>query len=440
MRIILKIGSFFLPLFIEYYSRISVFFTGKSAQKKTISVINTQDQGGGAAKIAHCLIENSEFKNEIQFFVNQKKRIDERIQLIPKPSTSRFQRWIDEMENRGGWLDISKISPLDLLKNNFFRSSKIVHLHNIHGDYFSYAILPALMKNKRVIWTLHDEQLITGHCSCTLGCEKWKTGCGNCPHLSTYPAVKIDNTKKLLAYKTKWLRKMNPIIVCPSNWLANRVNIAFPFLNDVCVIENGVDTNLFKPALNKTELREKLNLPVDAFLILFAAELSTNNPFKGGELVNEIIKDGLEEHIYIVTVGGETDKNSNQHISFDYVQDENQMAELYAASDVLIYPTQADNLPLVVLEAMSSGLPVIASNIGGISEIIEDHVDGYLVHAYTEKEEYKKILAKIRMNTTHETATISTNARQKIISRFSLKTMVDQYDKLYKEQLSDTKL
>ena len=386
MRSILKIGSVFLPIFVEYYSKMRVFFKLTAAKRNTITVINTQDQGGGAAKMASVLIKNSEYSSLSQLYVHERYTKNENVKLIPEISKSRFQLWLNEMENLGGWLDVARIAPINLLQDSFFRQSKLIHLHNLHGSFFSYALLPALMKRKKVIWTLHDEQILTGHCSCTLGCDKWKTGCGNCPDLTIYPAMKVDKTKEMLVYKKKWLKEMNPIIVCPSRWLANRVKIAFPFLQKVHVISNGVDTNLFKPTEDRVELRKKLNLPVNAFLILFAAELSTKNPFKGGDLVNEIMLDGLDENVFVVTVGGKTQKSTSQHITFDYVRDENQMAELYGASDVLIYPTLADNLPLVVLEAMSSGLPVIASNIGGISEIIENNVDGYLIEDYRNKD------------------------------------------------------
>ena len=61
----------------------------------------------------------------------------------------------------------------------------LIHLHNIHGYYLNYPILFEYLSesNIPVVWTLHDCWPITGHCSFfeRVGCEKWKTGCGNCP-------------------------------------------------------------------------------------------------------------------------------------------------------------------------------------------------------------------------------------------------------------------
>ena len=179
MRLFLKLGSIYFPLLVEYFSRAKSFLLKRTFRQNLISVINTHDQGGGAAKIAYNLVKNSAYSSSIKFFVQEKRINHSQIIQIPKSQDTRIQRWLDEMERLGGWLDICKITPLNLLKTPFFNSSKIVHLHNLHGNYFSYAILPALVRKRKVIWTLHDEQLLTGHCSCTLGCERWKIGCGN---------------------------------------------------------------------------------------------------------------------------------------------------------------------------------------------------------------------------------------------------------------------
>lgn len=422
--------SKYLPFLIEFYSKWKAFFIRKSSKKNLISVINTLDQGGGAAKIALDSVMHSSLSDRIHFFVQQKKSGIVQVHELKKLNDSKFQRWIDEMERIGGWLDISKISPLQLLHNNFYRQSQIVHLHNTHGYYFSYAILPALTKKKKVIWTLHDEQLLTGHCSCTLQCNRWQQGCGNCPHLDTYPAVKIDNTKALLKYKAKWLKEVNPLIVCPSHWLAGRVRIAFPFLQKVQVIPNGVDTSVYIPG-DKTSLREELNLPADAFILLFAAELSTNNPFKGGEIIHQLMQNGLGENTIIITIGGDTKAYSSSHIPYGYISSEEQMAQLYTASDLMIYPTKADNLPLVVLEAMSCGLPVIASRLGGIPEIISDGIDGFIVDSHWNIQSFQEIIERFKRFEEKEKIQIREKAREKILEKFSMKKMIQEYDKLY---------
>ena len=437
MHRILKIASSRLPFIIELYSLMFrlVFRTSKNSKSnssKKISVINTHSQGGGAAKVALDIIRGSKYASNMHFFVHENFQSSNNIHVIEKMKSTRLIRWFQEMERIGGWLDFSFISPLNLLKNNHFQTSRIIHLHNLHGYYFSYAILQSLAKKKKVIWTLHDEHLITGHCSCTLSCELWKSGCGNCPKLETYPSVKLDNTKKMLAYKTRLLNKINPIIVCPSNWLAERVKVAYPFLKTVKMIPNGVDTEVFKP-MDKNVLRSKLGLPKDALIILFAAELATKNPFKGGEIVESLIETSTFQNCYFVTIGGETIKKSDYHIPFGYISEQEKMAELYATSDLMLYPTRADNLPLVVLEAMSCGLPVISSNIGGIVEIIENEKNGFLIDHYFKTELFQKAITHFIAFTEVERLQISSEARKTILYRFSKEKMINEYDTLYED-------
>ena len=422
--------SDYLPFFIELYSKYVVFFARREKLANKISIINTHDQGGGAAKIAYDILKESKYLEEIQLYVHQKKTLNKAVVEIVEKSKNKFQLWIDEMARLRGWLDFSKISPLQLLKDSFFRKSKIIHLHNLHGDYFSYGILKSLLNQKHVIWTLHDEQLITGHCSCTLNCPKWITGCGECPNLSTYPAIKIDNTKKIAEYKVKLLQKLDPIIICPSSWLAERVKLRYPFLSSIQVIQNGIDTEIFKPR-DKIKLRQEFGLPENGFLILFAAELSTKNPFKGGDIINQLLNTQRSENEFIVTIGGKIESQSDNHISFDYISEETQMAKLYAMSDLLIYPTKADNLPLVVLEAMSCGTPVIASSIGGISEIIKDKENGFLISEYHTLHKFQESIEEYKKYSETEKYKFSDSARKTILNNYTKEKMVASYDALY---------
>ena len=107
------------------------------------------------------------------------------------------------------------------------------------------------------------------------------------------------------------------------------------------------------------------------------------------------------------------------------------MADLYAAADVMIYPTKADNLPLVILEGMSCGLPVISSILGGISEIIKDQEDSFLIDSYYDKIAFQKSITSFRQSSDEFKTKISKNARATVVNGFSLKKMTQTYDKLY---------
>ena len=431
-KIIYRIPSSKFPLLLD---KMGFFFPNYSKLNASIIAINTHDQSGGASKIAYQLARFSRTNFSYYFFTGIKKRYEDWIFELPKPNENELTLVLNYLEKKGEWLDFSKLAPLQLRNNTKFQSASILHFHNLHGYYFSYALLPLLGKGKHVIWTLHDEHILTGHCSFTMQCERWKIGCGSCPSLEVYPAIKKDNTIELLVWKKKWINQLNPIIVSPSQWLAERVKISYPMLTDVRVINNGIDIDVFI-SNDKLKLRKELLLPQDKFLVLFVAEFSTDNPFKGGEVVREIISRNQEESICFLTIGSENKSANSNHIEIPYISKDEELAKLYAACDVLFYPTNADNFPLVVLEAMSCGLPVIASEIGGISEIIQDNFNGFLVEAYSEVTTYENKLADVFNN--RDSASfklISLNARKTIVEKYSLKMMFKNYELLYRSLL-----
>jgi glycosyltransferase involved in cell wall biosynthesis len=395
--------------------------------KNSVSYFNTFDIGGGAAKVCFQLFTNN--PNSV-LFVREKRSSDDRVIAFDPDLWSRIGQFARKIEKRG-IIDYGKIGSFNLMRNLFFSNSKILHLHNTHGYYLSFLALKHLAINKKVVWTLHDEYLLSGHCSFTINCDRWKKGCGSCPDLKIYPSLEFDSTQINLLEKKKILFKIQPFIVAPSEWLAKRVKIKYPFLKNIQVIYNGVDLNVFKPKSNLDELKIKYNIPLQKFIVLFVAELSLANPFKGGDILIEIINEFKNRSdILFLTIGGNSSDYPNV-ISLPYIADEVIISDLYGLSDVMLYPTKADNLPLVVLESMACGTPVISSNIGGISEIIDDTKNGFLIDE-NNKTEFIKILHTFYEMSEDKKSELSNNAIQKIKHDFSLEKMLSSYKRLYK--------
>lgn len=136
----------------------------------------------------------------------------------------------------------------------------ILHFHNLHNSYLNLPMLFDYVRKHhiKVIWTLHDCWSFTGHCPyfTLVGCNKWKTGCGNCPQLSVYPKARIDKTHEMWLKKKKWFSGVEDLtLVTPSEWLAGLVKQSFLSEYPVKVINNGIDLNVFKPT--KSNFREE---------------------------------------------------------------------------------------------------------------------------------------------------------------------------------------
>jgi glycosyltransferase involved in cell wall biosynthesis len=191
--------------------------------------------------------------------------------------------------------------------------------------------------------------------------------------------------------------------------------------------------------MEKQEVRTALGLPKDAFILLYAAEAGTDNPYKGGSIIRSIC-DMLPQHqnTVMVTIGDRSSARNGQHRPVPPVTDEQQMAQLYAAADLMVYPTKADNMPLVVLEAMATGLPVVASSIAGIPEVITDGVNGFLVDDHHSPEAFMRKVADFRALDTQQQENMRFLAVEKVRKDHSLELMVNGYRELYAQLRAGT--
>ena len=122
-----------------------------------------------------------------------------------------------------------------------------------------------------------------------------------------------------------------------------------------------------------------------------------------------------------------------------YIYEAVKTAEYFAASDsdILLYPTLADNCPLVVLEAMACGTPVIAFNTGGVPELVEHMKTGYIAE-YKNLDDFANGIERfLGDDDLSEKARIL--ARQRVEDKFTLDQQVDNYLKLYDQMLDKTR-
>lgn len=252
----------------------------------------------------------------------------------------------------------------------------LIQLHNLHSEMFNLPLLFGFIKKYKIptIWTLHDCWSFTGKCPHfeMAGCEKWKSGCGNCPQINEYPRTLIDNTKFMWKLKRRWFTGVdNMTIVTPSQWLADLVKQSFLRDYPVKVINNGIDLDVFKPI--ESNVREKYGIAQDKFMILgVAADWGVR---KGLDVFVELSK-RLDDRFQIVLVGTDDriDKQLPENIvSIHRTENQKQLAEIYTTADLFVNPTREEVLGLVNIEANACGTPVITFNSGGSPECINDY-------------------------------------------------------------------
>lgn len=252
----------------------------------------------------------------------------------------------------------------------------IIHLHNIHGYYINIEILFNYLSkvDVPVVWTLHDCWSITGHCThfSYVGCEKWRTKCYSCPQKNEYPAsLFIDRSEKNYILKNELFNSLSNLTLVPvSQWLSDILKDSFLQKYPSSVINNGINTSVFNPTGNN-EFRERYGLQ-NKFILLGVAGIWSQR--KGLEDFIELSKTlGADYQIILV---GLTRKQKDQLpveiLGIERTESVEELAELYASSDVYINTTYEDTFPTTNLESLACGTPVITYNTGGSPESIDE--------------------------------------------------------------------
>lgn len=397
--------------------------------------IGTADIAGGAALLANSLAESlsSRYGVETLFLVSEKFSNKKNVLVTRSKPLWFMEKCFNKLLNLFGFqYYFIPLSSNKILKEARKYAPDLIHLNNIHGGYFQTNLIPKLAKIAPIVWTFHDMFPITGHCTHSFECEKWKTGCGNCERLDIYPSIKKDRTNALWNYKNKVYNSTDFTIVTPSLWLKKCVEQSFLKNKDIRLIYNGIDLENFKKT-DKAETRNELGLPQDKKIVLFSANGGVKNPFKGGEFVFEAFEKLKNSNdILFLNIGGKNEEKSDNWLDFGYVKDPKTMAKLYSAADIYLFPTLAETFGITIVEAMSCGLPVVTFETGGVPEIVENNKTGLVVE-YKDGKMLTTALEKL-LDDDDLRGKMSENAVL-ASKKFEKEKMAREYFELYKELL-----
>ena len=298
-----------------------------------------------------------------------KARIFDNEGFNAKANTRRFLKWVDNY------------------------NPDILHLHNLHGYYLNVEVLFNWIKlrpNMKVIWTLHDCWAFTGHCSHFdyAGCDKWKTGCYNCPQTRAYPKSYLDFSRRNYERKKKAFTGVsNMTIVTPSDWLLEVVKQSFLGGYPGRTIRNGIDLSAFKPT--ESDIKERLGV-ADKKIILGVA--SVWNKRKG---LFDFIKFSkiIDDDYRIILVGVTREQKKalpESIIGIERTNDVHELAEIYTAADVFVNPSVEETMGLTTSEALACGTPAIVYNRTAVPEVVSERC-GIVLNENTPEAIYKAL-------------------------------------------------
>lgn len=262
-----------------------------------------------------------------------------------------------------------------LEKDPWVRDADIVNLQLIHAaPFFSLLGLPKLSRTKRVVLSVHDLFLMTGHCIYPLNCERWKSGCGNCPDLGIPFEISRDTSARNWKLKRWIFKRSNLDIVIGSPWQEEQIQQS-PILSRFRrhMIPYGVDTRVFRPR-DKKEARRLLGLPEDAHIIAFRSVLFYRN-FKGSEFIEAALKLFNPQRPTVLLIFEDVDgmrelRDKYQFYFLGWVVDSEKIALGLQAADIFLMPSIAEAFGLMAIESMACGTPPIVFDGTALPETI----------------------------------------------------------------------
>jgi len=240
-----------------------------------------------------------------------------------------------------------------------------------------------------------------------------------------------DNTKR--KFVRRFLSKMVQEYTCVSKQIKNWLETDIKVRKKITQIYNGIDIEKYRPAKQdeKIELKHFFSLSKENFVIgiVGRVELIKNhsNLFKAFHLVQQkysfarliIVGDGKE----IQRLKSEAFENI---LFFGYRADTDIVMR---CMDVFVLPSFNEGISNTILEAMATGLPVIASNVGGNPELVENGVNGFLVDPSDPVQMADRVMGYI--SRPDIIVRHGEQGRKLAVDKFSINAMVQKYESVY---------
>ncbi len=361
-----------------------------------ILIVNTSEGIGGAAVAASRLVAALNNNGEKAMMLVRDKT-EGRITTCELP-----HRWL--MRLRFVWerlviychlsfrkkhlweIDIAN-SGADITSLREFREADVVHLAWVNQGMLSLDSIGKIIRSgKPVVWTMHDLWPATAVCHYAGVCTEFAVGCTDCPLL---PPTKCGRNlaKSVWRRKKRLYRQSNIVFVACSRWLRNQARRSALLDGlELTDIPNPIDTNVFCPS-DRAEAKKRLGITEEKKVILFVAQKLTDRrkgaQFLVGALRKLVSGGGIDANSCVVALlGGNAEELSPlipmPVVPLGFIQGDSRLAQVYNAADVFVLPSLQDNLPNTLMEALACGVPCVGFNVGGIPEMIDHRINGYV--------------------------------------------------------------
>jgi glycosyltransferase involved in cell wall biosynthesis len=207
-------------------------------------------------------------------------------------------------------------------------------------------------------------------------------------------------------------------------------------------IPHGINTEVFQP-LEPEQCRSLLGIPTGKKVLMFGAQSLTDTR-KGGDLLLKVLQSlpqSLKDETVLLTLGhgGEaiSEAVGMPTLHLGYVSGDRLKSIAYSAADLFIFPTRADNLPLVLQESMACGTAMVSFKVGGVPDLVRPDITGYLATPEDADDFRNGIVELLEDDNLRDR--MSQNCREVALTEYSLELQAQRYIQLYRQVLQKSK-
>lgn len=394
-----------------------------------VLIVNTSERTGGAAVAAGRLMDALRMEGVDCRMLVADKQSDSSLVAETAPRWRRklnflFERLIIYMRRGFTRRGLFSVDPMltgtDITSHKFFKEADVVHLHWVGQGMLSHRDIEKIIcSGKAVVWTMHDMWATTG-----------------ASHLMADHNDKSDRlAQSTFRKKQKLYSLQNITFVSCSQWL-EKIARRSPLLSgqDILTIPNPIDTTVFSPG-SRQEARRRLGLPLDKKMMLFGA-VNIGDKLKGADYLIQAcnLLDDMKGGLELLIIGNASESLCGAiplttH-NMGYISSDERLVDIYRAADIFVTPSLLENLPNMIMEAMSTGTPCVGFRVGGIPEMIDDGLTGRTA-------EYKSAssLACCIRDVLADDGQMRLASREKAVREYSQATVARKFIQLYNKKL-----
>lgn len=259
------------------------------------------------------------------------------------------------------------VNSLDI-KSKFLDLADVIHVHSYYNLLSKASLKDLVSASKPVFFTLHDQRLFTGGCHYSRTCNNFLKDCTQCPQVTSLFHFLVKSS--FVDQESIFSNSTKVQLISPSIWLKDiakqsKILSRIP----IRVLKNPIPGVFFNYPID-------IRADSDSIKIAFVAA-RLDNPYKGlNTFVQAINKVGVvkKTKITVILIGEGSDVPFDPSVKVErsVVNSDLEMAEILSSVDLLVVPSSQDNSPNVIGEALSMGVTVLGSKVGGIPEVLDE--------------------------------------------------------------------